>query len=68
MVSGVPHSPQKPRRPNELDSNDRTRSAPSVNSKCPAGTVAKTIAGAPETNWQMRQWHQPASNGALLSA
>lgn len=26
------------------------------------------IAGAPELSWHVRQWHQPASHGALFSS
>jgi hypothetical protein len=36
--------------------------------RSPAGTVAKTIAGAPEIRWQIRQWHQPQSKGSLASS
>jgi hypothetical protein len=27
--------------------------------------LANGIAGAPPNSWQVRQWHQPQSNGAL---
>jgi hypothetical protein len=33
----------------------------------PAATLAKTMAGAPLFSWQVRQWHQPVSKGALSS-
>ena len=36
-----------------------------VQTKSPSGTLAKTIAGAPLLSWQVRQWHQPQSNGSL---
>jgi hypothetical protein len=30
--------------------------------------LAKAIAGAPLLSWQVRQWHQPQSNGLLFSS
>ena len=46
----------------------RTLSAPLVQAKSPSGTLAKTMAGAPLLSWQVRQWHQPQSNGSLSSS
>ena len=43
-------------------------SAPLVQAKSPSATLAKTIAGAPLLSWQVRQWHQPQSNGSLFSS
>jgi len=64
----VPQSPQKVRWPKLDDGTDFTRSAPLVQARCPSGTLAKAIAGAPLVSWQVRQWHQPQSNGALWSS
>jgi len=50
------------------DRKRRNLSSPFVQTRSPATTEAKAIAGAPELSWQVRQWHQPASNGSLLSS
>ena len=41
---------------------------PAVDEDNLAGTLANTIAGAPLESWHVRQWHQPQSNGSLLSS
>jgi hypothetical protein len=64
-VSGDPQTPQNCRRPKLLDSKVRTESAPFTKAKSPDGTVVKAMAGAPDTRWQVRQWHQPVSKGSL---
>jgi hypothetical protein len=38
-----------------------------VATQSPAYTLEKAMAGAPLLSWQVRQWHQPASNGALAN-
>jgi len=68
MRNGVPHSPQKLRWPKLDEGTDRTLSAPLAQISSPAGTLANTIAGAPLVSWQVRQWHQPQSNGSLCSS
>jgi hypothetical protein len=50
------------------EGTDFTLSLPLVQVKSLSGTLAKTMPGAPLLSWQVRQWHQPASNGALLSS
>ena len=64
----MPHSPQNSRWPKLDEATDFTLSAPLVQTKSPSGTLAKTIAGAPLFSWQVRQWHQPQSNGSLVSS
>jgi hypothetical protein len=64
----VPHWPQNSRWPKLDHAADFTVSAPSVQLKSPSGTLANTIAGAPLFSWHVRQWHQPQSNGSLLSS
>jgi hypothetical protein len=44
------------------------QSAPEEATQSPRITLAKAIAGAPLSSWQVRQWHQPQSNGSLLSS
>jgi len=68
MYSGVPQVPQNPRWPNALDVTVLIASAPCRASQSPLFTLAKAIAGEPLFSWQVRQWHQPASNGALCSS
>src|SRR5688572_17434273 len=65
MVSRVPQRPQKRRRPKLLDAKSSTSSAPPVMTKGPAGGDETAVAGEPETGWEVRQWHQRVSNGAL---
>src|SRR5437868_6290612 len=43
------------------------QSSPDVATQSPRLTLAKAMAGAPLLSWQVRQWHQPASNGAEAS-
>ena len=50
------------------DGTDFTLSPPLVQTRPPSGTLAKTMPGAPLLSWQVRQWHQPQSNGSLLSS
>ena len=68
IVSKVPQAPQNCRVPKLLDRKRFTTSSPPVKTKSAAATVEKTSAGAPELSWQVRQWHQPVSQGALFSA
>ena len=42
--------------------------APEVATQSPRLMQANACAGAPLLNWQVRQWHQPQSNGSLLSS
>jgi hypothetical protein len=42
--------------------------APDVTRQSPRGTQAKAWAGVPLLSWQVRQWHQPQSQGSLASS
>jgi hypothetical protein len=64
----VPHSPQKVRWPKLLERMVRIAPSPLVRTQSPSFTLAKAIAGAPLLSWQVRQWHQPQSNGSLASS
>ena len=66
IASGVPQLPQNRRWPKSLDLTRRGSPLLDPTSR-PTATLAKAIAGAPLLSWQVRQWHQPASNGALAS-
>jgi hypothetical protein len=56
------------RCPKLEDFTFRTSSALWVQARCPSGTLANAIAGEPLTSWQVRQWHQPQSNGSEASS
>jgi hypothetical protein len=67
ISSGVPQARQNQRSPLSLDDARPMDARPCSTTKASAGTEAKAMAGLPELSWQVRQWHQPASVGALAS-
>ena len=67
IVSGVPQRVQNCRRPKSVGHVVPIASAPASITKSSTGTLLNTIAGAPLIRWQLRQWHQPVSNGSLVS-
>jgi hypothetical protein len=49
----------------EAASDLTRRGSPCSIRQSPVRTLANAMAGAPLLSWQVRQWHQPASNGSL---
>jgi hypothetical protein len=64
----VPHWAQNERCPKLLERTLRSESAPEITTQSPRLIEAKGWAGVPLLSWQVRQWHQPQSNGSLVSS